>query len=346
MAAIVPGVLLGMGNPLLDISASVPVEILETYKLEANCAILAEESHMPIFGRMISEFNATFIAGGATQNSIRVAQALLKVPKAVAYLGCIGDDENGNTLEKASAEEGVDVILQRDPTTPTGTCAVLITGLSRSLVTSLGAANCYTHAFTQTDRVQEAIAAARIVYTAGFFQTVCPETIMQVARRCSAEGKLFCHNLSAPFLMQVPIFKDRIDEVLPFTDILFGNETEALTYAETHGLETRDISAIALHLANLPKENTKPRIVVITQGCDPAIVVEQNATEVTSYPVTKVDNIVDTNGAGDAFVGGFLARLVQGQSIAACMAGGQYAASVIITQSGCSFPADFAFPSA
>jgi len=41
-------VLLGMGNPLLDISAKVGRDLLEKYSLEENLAILAEEKHLPM----------------------------------------------------------------------------------------------------------------------------------------------------------------------------------------------------------------------------------------------------------------------------------------------------------
>ena len=34
-----------------------------------------------------------FVPGGATQNSMRVAQWLLQVPRAVAYMGCVGSDK-------------------------------------------------------------------------------------------------------------------------------------------------------------------------------------------------------------------------------------------------------------
>ena len=40
-------------------------------------------------------------------------------------------------------------------------------------------------------------------------------------------------NLSAPFLMQVPPFKACFVEAMPYVDVLFGNETEAQTWAET-----------------------------------------------------------------------------------------------------------------
>ena len=54
----------------------------------------------------------------------------------------------------------------------------------------------------------------------------------------------------------------------------------------------------------------RPRIVVFTQGADPTLVALGGAVQ--SFPVTRVpeDKLVDTNGAGDAFVGGFLSQLV------------------------------------
>ena len=49
---------------------------------------------------------------------------------------------------------------------------------------------------------------------------------------------------------------------------------------------------------------------VITQGSDPVIAVEHG--KLHSFPVAAIpkEEIVDTNGAGDAFVGGFLAQQV------------------------------------
>ena len=131
-----------------------------------------------------------------------------------------------------------------------------------------------------------------------------------MAKHCAAANKTYCLNLSAPFLCQ--FFKDQLASVLPFTDILFGNETEAAAYAEAHNLGTSKVEEIALKLAMLPKENgSRSRLVVITQGSEPVITVQHG--KVASWPVEKLESaaIVDTNGAGDAFVGGFLAQWVQ-----------------------------------
>lgn len=47
-------------------------------------------------------------------------------------------------------------------------------------------------------------------------------------------------NLSAPFIPQ--FFKDQVDTILPYVDILIGNESEATAYAESHQWEVRTIS--------------------------------------------------------------------------------------------------------
>ena len=144
-------------------------------------------------------------------------------------------------------------------------------------------------------------------------------------------------NLSAPFLCQ--FFKDPMDQTSPYWDYLFGNESEALAYAESHGLETKSVPEIAKHLALLPKANSaRPRVVVITQGPDPTIVaiVDEGKAEVSEYPTAKIpgNEILDTNGAGDAFAGAFMAKVVQGASIETCVKAGQWLAGLCLRCNG------------
>lgn len=53
-------------------------------------------------------------------------------------------------------------------------------------------------------------------------------------------------------------------------------------------------------------------------------------------PIPK-QQIVDTNGAGDAFVAGFLAQYVQKKDLSECVKCGLWAAREIIQQQGCNF---------
>jgi hypothetical protein len=106
------GVLLGTGNPLLDISAVVPDATLEAWGVKLNNAILAEEKHVPLYAQLAKDFPVEYIAGGATQNTVRVAQWILQTPGATAYTGCVGNDEFGAQLRKSATADGVNVLYQ------------------------------------------------------------------------------------------------------------------------------------------------------------------------------------------------------------------------------------------
>lgn len=48
--------------------------------------------------------------------------------------------------------------------------------------------------------------------------------------------------------------------------------------------------------------------------------------------------MVDTNGAGDSFVGGFISQLIKGKDIDACLKAGLYASSICVQREGATFP--------
>lgn len=56
MSLVKEGVLFGMGNPLLDISADVSADYLEKYGLKSNDAVLAEAKHMPIYQDLVDNY--------------------------------------------------------------------------------------------------------------------------------------------------------------------------------------------------------------------------------------------------------------------------------------------------
>jgi len=332
--------LLGMGNPLLDISVVVKDDaLLDKYDLKLNNAILAEEKHAPLYEEMTANHEVEYIAGGATQNSIRVAQWMLQKEGATAYMGCVGEDKFSTQMRASCEADGVKTNYMVDASTPTGTCAVIVKDGERSLCAALNAANNYKASHLDEPSNFALVEQAKFYYMAGFFMTVSPESIMRVAKHACENKKTFMMNLSAPFLMQVPPFLATLMEALPYVDILFGNESEALTFAESQQWDTKDIKEIALKISAMPVAEGKPsRTVVITQGCDPTIVARDgSATEYAVIPLAKED-LVDTNGAGDAFVGGFISQLVQGSDVAKCCAAGNYAANKIIQESGCKCP--------
>ena len=66
-------------------------------------------------------------------------------------------------------------------------------------------------------------------------------------------------------------------------------------------------------MAKYKKENQKrPRVAIVTNGSKPIIVAINTPgsedVQINEYPIEALpkDKVVDTNGAGDSFVGGFL----------------------------------------
>ncbi|XP_028651417.1 adenosine kinase-like isoform X3 [Erpetoichthys calabaricus] len=331
--------LFGMGNPLLDICAVVNKDFLDKFGLKQNDQILAEEKHKALFDELVKRFKVEYHAGGSTQNSVKIAQWMIQQPHKVAtFFGCIGTDKFGEILKRKAEEAHIDAHYYEQSLEPTGTCAACITGDNRSLVANLAAANCYKKEdHLDIEENWKLVEKAKVYYIAGFFLTVSPESTLKVAKHASEHNKVFGLNLSAPFISQ--FYKEPMMKVMPYVDIIFGNETEAATFAREQGFETEDIEEIARRVQKLPKVNKKrQRIVVFTQGKDGTVVT--SGDEVTIYPVLEIDqkDIVDTNGAGDAFVGGFLSQLVYERPLEECIRAGHYSANVIIRRAGCTFP--------
>ncbi|KAI9229430.1 MAG: adenosine kinase b [Piptocephalis tieghemiana] len=329
--------LLGFGNPLLDLIAKVDDKFLAKYELDANSAILAEKKHLPLYQELKDNYSLVYLGGGACQNSMRGAARLL--PKgSVTFIGCVSNDEDAKNLKEASNKDQLTVEYFIEPSLPTGKCATLITGHNRSLVTDLQAANSYSVTHAQSPAIWEGIVEkADFFYIEGYFLTVSPETILTVAKHAAATNKVFCMNLSAPFLCE--FFQEPMDASAPYWDILFGNESEAEAYAKAHNLPyTSDqVQDIAEHIVNsVPKVNqARSRIVVITQGSRSTIVAQAGKpTQVHPVPPVPKSEIEDTNGAGDAFVGGFLGAYVQGASLEKSVDVGHKLAGQVIRQVG------------
>lgn len=53
---------------------------------------------------------------------------------------------------------------------------------------------------------------------------------MRLCEHADAHHKLFCTNLSAPFICE--FFGDKLMAAMPYVDYLFGNETEARAFVK------------------------------------------------------------------------------------------------------------------
>uniref|UniRef100_A0A915D1F4 Adenosine kinase n=1 Tax=Ditylenchus dipsaci TaxID=166011 RepID=A0A915D1F4_9BILA len=138
------GILLGMGNPLLDIQVNVEKDLLDKYEMKENCAILAEDKHLALFEEIVKREGIEYIPGGATQNALRVFQWIICKPNASTFFGAVGKDKYSEILYNQSKNAGVNVCYQVNKSVKTGTCAALIYKHHRSLCADLAAANTFT----------------------------------------------------------------------------------------------------------------------------------------------------------------------------------------------------------
>ncbi|KUL83331.1 hypothetical protein ZTR_11343 [Talaromyces verruculosus] len=332
--------LLCLENPLLDIQGVGDEAMLEKYGVKANDAILAEEKHMGLYEDLLQNHDAKLIAGGAAQNTARGAQYILP-ENSVVYIGCVGKDKYADILRETCEKAGVHTEYRVDEVQPTGKCGVVITGHNRSMITHLAAANEYKIEHLKQPHIWALVEKAQVYYVGGYHLTVSVPAILALAEEAATNNKPFVFSLSAPFIPQ--FFKDQLDSVIPYVDYLIGNETEALAFSESHGWGLTDIAEIAKKLTTLDKKNTqRPRIVIVTQGTLPTVTAVSTASgiETKEYPVHEIpkEKINDTNGAGDAFAGGFVAGIVQGKSLEESIDQGQWLASLSIQELGPSFP--------
>merc|ERR1719487_1403858 len=138
---------------------------------------------MPLYEELQKKEGVEYIAGGAAQNSIRVAQWMLQIPGATSYIGCVGQDANAKTMEECCRKDGVNVAYMKCDK-PTGKCAVCVTGVERSLCADLSAANEYKVDHLQEAANMELLSKAKIVYSSGFFTTVSPDSLALLSKHC------------------------------------------------------------------------------------------------------------------------------------------------------------------
>lgn len=304
---------------------------------------------MPLYDELWNTPGRLAIPGGSALNSARAMNFMLKNqghPNYVTYFGSIAKDEKGETLEQVLEAEGVHGNFHYSTEAQTGTCAVIVHNKERTLVANLAAACKYDieHLHNNLNVLKE----AAYIYSTSFFITSNPAALHEVGQFASDNNIPFGYNLSAVFLLQFEL--ENVKKALRHADFLFCNELEAAAYAQANNLGVEAHKDIAIAIAKTEKSNlARPRTVIITDGARPITVVTHlPGTEQIDYqefpvePIEK-DLIVDTNGAGDSFVGGFFAQMAQGKDLESCVRGGIYLSRECVQRSGCTFPDTFEF---
>ena len=157
------------------------------------------------------------------------------------------------------------------------------------------------------------------------------------------ENKVVILTLSAMFIVQ--FHYDKLMEIANKSDMIVGNIKEAEILS---GIKDGNVKDIFENI--FKKLSPRDRILVITSGSEGVYCSKYNYKRnqidfVYQYFANNISNdeIVDLNGAGDSFFGGFLSEYLKGSPIHECCRIGTEAASVILRNVGCTFPKNLKF---
>lgn len=239
--------------------------------------------------------------GGAESN---VAIGVRRLGTPAVWCSRLGADGLGRRVERDIRAEGVDVRVTIDETAPTGLMIKERRTASALRVTYYRAGSAAS-LITLADVGEDRIAGAALLHITGItpaLSTQAADTVREavaVARSHRVPVSLDLNYRSALWSREAAGTFYR--ELLPHVDLLFAGEDEA---------------AIAIPDASGPTELARrieelgPGQVVLKQGAAGATALVDGQSYV--QPAVAIDP-VDTVGAGDAFVAGYLAEYLDGQ---------------------------------
>lgn len=338
---------MSFGSPLMDCIGDVSDEFLVRYNIQLNTSIHKKLSEITFLNEFLMECKVTNVPGGCQFNAMRVFNWMLDKDETdiIGFLGSVGDDEYySNVYQDLLLTENIIPIFECIKNKTTGLCLVLCNGKERAHITDLGASSDISMDFCE--RNWNKFKNVTLIYTELFIIKSQKELCKKLAEFGNKSTVTYGFNLPAPFFLEN--YTNDIKELCEYADVIFANAEEASIFCKLLNFQTNgccDELAKAICKEINKKNKDKKRIVVVTAGPMPAYCCQYDHkinqfTFCDIFPVKNVsqDNIVDTNGAGDAFAGGFLSQLVKGKSLDKCMIAGHWAAAVIIQKRGCEIP--------
>jgi ribokinase len=244
----------------------------------------------------------------------------------VLFVGAVGADAFAAVARDFYAENQIAARFVPKPRLATGTAAILVDDAGQNeIVVALGA----NAALGPRDLPPALFKGAKLVVTQLETSLVAVAHTLRTARRAGA----------ATLLNPAPMRPDFDPALLRDVSILIPNETEFVALVNLLGLAPKKAAYTEAALAaEAPAalqtlcRRLGPPVVIVTLGKRGCFVSRAEGGEHIPGHVVKV---VDTTGAGDAFVGGFAHGFVQhGGDVSAAARVGQAVAALSVTKPG------------
>jgi sugar/nucleoside kinase (ribokinase family) len=229
----------------------------------------------------------------------------------------VGNDVAGQLVLSTAKSHGVDIseAVQSDAlTTPVANLMVETDG-SRVSVNSRAT---MLEGFVPDTNV---VRGAKVVSLASLFRAPLDqkETIIRLVKAAKEAGAIVCADTKMPTYREISL--SDIAEILPYIDYMFPNENEAAYYTGKS-----DFMEMAQYLCEMGVKN-----VIVKTGEKGCTVCGQE--ESFQMPALDVE-AVDSTGAGDNFVAGFISGLLHGWDLRKCCENGTACAAACVQHTG------------
>ena len=307
--------LLGISNAIVDILAHVDHELIGKLAIVPGSMNLIDERRAAEIYALMGP--AIEMSGGSVANSIA---GFANLGGAAAYIGRVKDDQFGEIFNHDMRSLGIDVrLLPAQEGAPTARSHVLITpDGQRTMSTYLGACT----ELSVKDINAASIGTPQAILLEGYVWDL-PEgaALTQKAIELGrAHGATIALSLSDSFC--VDRHRDAfVDVVANGVDIVLADEDEIMQLMQT---DSFDATLRALK----PYDN----LFAITRSALGSVIV--HGDELVTQAADRVERVIDSTGAGDAYSAGFLFGWVNRYSLAECARLGTFCATRVIQQLG------------
>jgi 2-dehydro-3-deoxygluconokinase len=282
-----------------EMLASDHVPSLDVVTLGESMALFKSET----IGPLPHAGALTMGIGGAESN---VAIALKRLGASVAWVGRIGDDSLGNLVRRELLAEALEVVCARDDTAPTG-LMIKERRTPSTVKVSYYRAHSAGSRLCVDDIPDGLIARARLLHLTGItpaLSKTAAETAQYAIDCAKAAGVKVSFDLNyRASLWSREAARSAYRDLIAQADVVFAGDDEAAIVVD----DAEDPIQLARGLAELG-----PTQVVIKLGAAGCIALVDGVEY--RQPAIPI-HAIDTVGAGDAFVAGYLSEWLRNESV-------------------------------
>lgn len=307
--------LLGISNAVVDILAHVDDAFLDQIGAPPGSMTLIDEKRAHEIYDLMGP--ATEMSGGSVANTIA---GFANLGGSAAYIGKVKNDQLGDIFAHDMRSLGIDIRLEAATSgSPTARCHVLISeDGQRTMQTYLGA--CTELALADVN--EATMGSPRAILLEGYLWDITEgpqlcEKAMHIAHR---NGTAVALSLSDSFCVDRhrPAYMNAVNKGV---DIVFADEDEMTALFE-----------VATFDEVLAKIDGMDVLFVMTRSEQGSVIVNRDRSFVQE--ATRVEKVLDSTGAGDAYTAGFLYGWTNDKSLEDCAKLGTFCATNVIQQVG------------